>query len=209
MEYVPPIGGAEDAPFVNASPETGIPGSTVPAEALEHPMREIVHCIAAAGLTPDGEDLTQLEQAIAAMIAASVPTAAALPVGAEMTWQSATLPDPAVYGVWLEQDGSTFDAGLYPELSAHLGGSVLPNMRGEFARGWDHGRGVDPGRVMGSSQADDLRSHTHTYRVAAASGAYAMGNVSGSYGIEPSTGATGGSETRPRNIAKMYLIKAA
>lgn len=39
---------------------------------------------------------------------------------------------------------------------------VVPDMRGEFARGWDDGRGVDPGRSFGSSQGHALLTHNHT-----------------------------------------------
>lgn len=69
MEYVPPIGGAADAPYVNANPALGVDGSPVPAAAIEHTMREIVAVIEGAGLTPDGENLAQLLAAINALIA--------------------------------------------------------------------------------------------------------------------------------------------
>lgn len=37
----------------------------------------------------------------------------------------------------------------------------VPDLRGEFVRGWDAGRGIDAGRVLGSFAADEVRSHTH------------------------------------------------
>lgn len=67
MEYVPPKAGAPNAPYVNAAPEQGIAGSIPMAAAIEHPMREIVNAIAAAGLTPDGANLAQLVAAIDAL----------------------------------------------------------------------------------------------------------------------------------------------
>lgn len=78
MEYVPPINGNladPDRPYINANPGASVEGSIPPAESIEHPMREIVHVIEEAGLTPDGGDLEQLYQAIQALIAAAVPTA--------------------------------------------------------------------------------------------------------------------------------------
>ena len=39
---------------------------------------------------------------------------------------------------------------------------TLPDLRGQFIRGADAGRGVDPGRVAGSTQAGQLQSHAHT-----------------------------------------------
>lgn len=74
MDYNPPYGSVDpDAPFNNEVPEEGIEGSIVPAAAIEHPQREILAVIDAAGLERSGEDLTQLAQAIAAMIASGVP----------------------------------------------------------------------------------------------------------------------------------------
>lgn len=76
MDYVAPIGGDPGDPYVDANPGTGQEGSPVSAAAIEHPMREIVAAIEAAGLTPDGEDLTQLTQAIEALIVAGLPSIA-------------------------------------------------------------------------------------------------------------------------------------
>lgn len=64
MLYNPPIGGASNDPYVDANPAGGVQGSPVPAAAIEHPMREIINVITAAGLTPNAADLTQLKQAI-------------------------------------------------------------------------------------------------------------------------------------------------
>lgn len=68
MKYVEPLNSASyperEGSYVNANPATGVKGSTVPGEALEHPQREILNVIEAAGLTPNGADLTQLLQAI-------------------------------------------------------------------------------------------------------------------------------------------------
>lgn len=65
MEYVEPFGvTTPNAPYVGRNTPGATSGSKVPPEAIEHPMREIVAAIVAAGLTPDGEDLTQLAQAI-------------------------------------------------------------------------------------------------------------------------------------------------
>lgn len=70
MEYVPPIGGAPNDPYIDANPSLGVEGSAVPAASIEHVMREVVKVIEEAGLVPDAEDLTQLSQAIVALIAA-------------------------------------------------------------------------------------------------------------------------------------------
>lgn len=151
-----------------------------------------------------------------------------VPVGAEMMWQKETLPDVNSYGVWLEQDGATFDEAVYPELYAHLGTNVLPDMRGEFARGWDHGRGIDSGRGFGSSQLDSFQGHWHllSYQGLNESGVSvslsdaADGTSTPPRNLQTNLSATDisadethgtpriASETRPRNIAKLFLIKA-
>ena len=122
---------------------------------------------------------------------------------------------------WLECDGSAISRTTYSSLFAIIGttfgvgdGSTtfnLPDLRGEFVRGWDNERGVDSDRVLGSSQEDELESHTHP--------AFGSGNIGSTYpyvyisnytdDLSPirTVGATGGAETRPRNIALMYIIK--
>lgn len=85
----------------------------------------------------------------------------------------------------------------------------LPDLRGEFIRGWVHNRSGITGessiRTFGSWQVDDFKSHTHfgasTYFVY-------TGGIGGNIGIGPAySGATGGDETRPRNIALLPCIK--
>lgn len=88
----------------------------------------------------------------------------------------------------------------------------LPDVRGLFPRYLDDGKGIDVDRIaallgLGSTQLDQLKSHTH-----------ALGGSMQFYG-QPSistvltaisssnTGATGGTETRPRNIALLGCIK--
>jgi microcystin-dependent protein len=115
---------------------------------------------------------------------------------------------------YLKANGALVSRTTYAALFAAIGttfgvgdGSTtfgLPDLRGEFIRGWDDGRGVDSGRVFGASQLDDLKSHSHSIQTfGGSSGTYA----SGSLGLNSSTGATGGSETRPRNIALLACIK--
>lgn len=87
----------------------------------------------------------------------------------------------------------------------------LPDLRGEFLRGWDDARGIDSGRVFGAWQADDFKSHRHQQTAGSqtlttgSSGRAAdgSGNVTtGNY-----TFYTGGTETRPRNVALLACIK--
>ncbi|MCK9344736.1 MAG: phage tail protein [Candidatus Pacebacteria bacterium] len=114
-------------------------------------------------------------------------------------------------------DGTAVSRTTYASLFAVIGttygagnGSTtfnLPDLRGEFIRGLDKGRGIDAGRALGSWQADLLKSHTHTAYVIAPGGGYGpYSNIMGPQTI--TTSATGGAETRPRNVAMNYVIKA-
>lgn len=72
MEYNAPFGSADpNAPFVDRNTAAGTSGSRVPARALEHPQREIMAVITAAGILGSSSDLTQLLQAIQHLISAA------------------------------------------------------------------------------------------------------------------------------------------
>jgi len=127
---------------------------------------------------------------------------------------------------WLECDGSLLNRTSYAALFAAIGtihgagDNVttfgIPDLRGEFVRGWDHGRGADPGRAFGSWQAKEIQHHAHTMSTIIRSTFDNTGGSSG-YGQDSPSG-TGPSvpinayqgaanETRPRNRALMYCIK--
>lgn len=137
---------------------------------------------------------------------------------------------------WLVCDGALVSRTTYSRLFAAIGtrfgggnGSTtfqLPDLRGEFIRGWDSGRGVDAGRVLGSSQSDQNKlhshgvndpGHAHTSRGAPGIGQGASGinSVQQAAGQQDTTVSTtgitvradGGSESRPRNIALLYCIR--
>ena len=66
-----------------------------------------------------------------------------IPVGFPLPWPQATPP-----GGWLKCNGATFDKVKYPKLATAYPSGVLPDLRGEFLRGWDDGRGVDVERAL-------------------------------------------------------------
>ncbi|EOT3441117.1 phage tail protein [Escherichia coli] len=72
----------------------------------------------------------------------------ALPVGAPVPWPSETPPTG-----WLKCNGAAFSAEEYPELAKAYPTNKLPDLRGEFIRGWDDSRGIDTGRSLLSGQA--------------------------------------------------------
>lgn len=138
---------------------------------------------------------------------------------------------------WLKCNGAAISRTAYAALFAAIGttfgagdGSTtfnLPDLRGEFVRGWDDGRGVDTGRGFGTAQVGAIQSHGHDFTYKYSSGAAssspatgdgALGAAASALGrntVTPTDHATlttavaltGGTETRPRNIALLYCIK--
>ena len=87
----------------------------------------------------------------------------------------------------------------------------VPDLRGEFIRGWDSGRGVDSGRSFGSFQQDEFKAHNHTYTEPSPPQNdlnIGVENASLSRNTGQTTSTEGGDETRPRNVALNYIIKA-
>jgi len=129
---------------------------------------------------------------------------------------------------YLKCNGAAVSRTAYADLFTSIGtvwgvgdGSTtfnLPDLRGEFLRGFDDGAGVDGGRVFGSFQLDQYQGHYHTTNAGtdyagstqydALSGSTSTNAVAGS-SISDGTNGTPrvGTETRPRNIAMSYWIK--
>ncbi|EIZ3533369.1 phage tail protein, partial [Escherichia coli] len=80
----------------------------------------------------------------------------ALPVGVPVPWPSATPPTG-----WLKCNGAAFSPEDYPKLAQAYPANKLPDLRGEFIRGWDDGRGLDAGRALLSLQDDSFEAHRH------------------------------------------------
>jgi microcystin-dependent protein len=131
---------------------------------------------------------------------------------------------------WLKANGAqvsrTTYASLFSAISTVFGAGdgsttfTLPDLRGEFIRGWDDGRSVDTGRTFGSAQSGEIQSHshqqqvqfsnyTHSHNSGSAQSASAMsGGAGGLTGYSAGgISASGGSETRPRNIALLACIR--
>lgn len=127
-------------------------------------------------------------------------------------WPTASAP-----AGWLKANGAAVSRTTYAALFAVIGttfgagdGSAtfnLPDLRGEFIRGWDDSRGVDSSRVFGSAQSDDLKSHKHDIPLLSANCAAGV-NINGVMNFSGrDSGLTGGAETRPRNVALLACIK--
>ena len=82
------------------------------------------------------------------------------PVGVPMPWPQ--VHPPAGY---FECNGSAFNKNQFPKLAAAYPSGKLPDLRGEFIRGWDNARGRDPYRVILSWQEDAIRNITGEFPV--------------------------------------------
>lgn len=145
----------------------------------------------------------------------------ALPVGVPVPWPSATPPTG-----WLKCNGAPFSAEEYPELAKVYPTNELPDLRGEFIRGWDDGRGVDTGRGILSAQGDAIRNITgwfgaHATVVAkppfvkfsapekAENVGVGGGSTQNAVKLDLSLSVPTASENRPRSIAFNYIVRAA
>ncbi|MEI3983844.1 phage tail protein [Escherichia coli] len=110
---------------------------------------------ALSGKQPLDETLTHLSgKDVAGLLAyLGLGEGSALPVGVPVPWSSATPPTG-----WLKCNGAPFSAEEYPELAKVYPTNELPDLRGEFIRGWDDGRGIDAGREILSAQGDAIRN---------------------------------------------------
>lgn len=138
------------------------------------------------------------------------------PVGAPIPWPQAT--PPAGY---LVCNGQSFNKASYPLLAKAYPSGVLDDLRAEFIRGLDAGRGIDVGRAVRSSQSDMYKSHKHMRNSEGFEESANVGADGGFMGNYPGNSsnsyirkyreveASGGNETRPRNIAFLYIVRAA
>uniref|UniRef100_UPI0021BD0501 phage tail protein n=1 Tax=Yersinia intermedia TaxID=631 RepID=UPI0021BD0501 len=166
-------------------------------------------------------NLSDLASPQTALTNLGVPSSSLVPIGVPLPYPLATPP-----AGFLKCNGSSFSTAAYPKLALVYPSGILPDLRGEFLRGWDDGRGVDGGRGLLTVESDEIRSHRHIklnidnfgVAYAMAAGNYSGQQTGGVYGHPTigydsgyagiGTGATGGSETRPRNIAFNYIVRA-
>jgi hypothetical protein len=188
------------------------------------------------------------------------PSSLSIPIGGIILWNNAVIPVG-----YLECDGSAVDSELHPDLANLM--TNIPDLRGAFVRGLDHGKGYDTDRTLNSYQADSYASHNHTIANSGDQSFAISGNTSiagshvhitgltdndgdtafgkiyetyrgldgdgaairpcaytsqegshshsfsatafgGNHNHGGATGNSGASETRPKNVALIYIIRA-
>ena len=179
-------------------------------------------------------DATEVLTSNGAGAAPTFQTVVNIPVGT-VIWYAGS-PAPTGY-LKCNGDAIANGSGTTQSITANFSalyaivGANLPDLRGEFIRGFDDGKGTDSGRTIRSTQAEAYKSHahdvtdpghTHTGDVEAArhsSGTMGSGdthalisNSSRSLSIDSADSdltvdAEGGTETRPRNVALLACIK--
>ena len=141
---------------------------------------------------------------------------ALLPAGAVQAFAMNSAP-----AGWLAADGSNVNRTTYASLFTAIGttygagdGSTtfaLPDLRGYFVRGSGTNSDATAAGTFGAKQADDIKSHTHTVvddAVQTTSTPGGVVNITFPNGTQTrTTSSTGGTETRPKNIAMLYCIK--
>ncbi|HCD3495713.1 phage tail protein [Escherichia coli] len=191
---------------------------------------------ALAGKQPLDNTLTNLSgKDVAGLLAyLGLGEGSALPVGVPVPWPSATPPTG-----WLKCNGAAFSAVEYPKLAKAYPTNKLPDLRGEFIRGWDDGRGVDNGRSLLTVQGYATEDHAHGLPsrstivtdatinfyfdeswVNSGTDIIKRGNTNDAGLPAPDYGTfktykqsvaglgAAASETRPRNIAFNYIVRA-
>ena len=227
----------QDKQFHDGNGTTDL-GTILPAWWLNQVQDELLAVVQAAQIAPNKATTNQLLAAIKA-IAGDFVTARGndfCPSGMIMIFSGDTAP-----AGWLKANGAAVSRTVYANLFAAIGTRYgagdgystfnLPDLRGEFARFWDDGRGVDAGRVLGTLQLDAIQRHNHYLGTSSGEnlnnglpgvddkywqmngGNYAP--ATGHIAITHDTGTdaygrVGGrfaGETRPRNIALLACIK--
>ncbi|HFI5774507.1 phage tail protein [Escherichia coli] len=183
---------------------------------------------ALAGKQPLDATLTNLSgKSVSALLQyLGLGEGSALPVGVPVPWPSATPPTG-----WLKCNGAVFSSEKYPNLAKAYPTLKLPDLRGEFIRGWDDGRGIDSGRNLLSAQNDAIQNivgsfgRTQLFRDVLSSGPFSQhgqvlstglkeAEIIEGYGaynwtFDASRSVRTASETRSRNIAFNYIVRAA
>lgn len=221
--------------LINSNPPGTGNGSPAIAEWANDPLQGMYAALDHFGLVPtdlqeqkDNSDFVRLLNAV-------LPVGSIFPVA--MTTDPATLNIRA-----LPCDGSAVSEITYAELFAAIGNVWdtggepvdtfrVPELRGEFLRGWDNGRGVDPARVFAAAQAEAFKQHRHKlfspaigddnirgFGVVALPKGVALGGVASNVNVavlaydvdqwgNQLVEDSGGTETHPRNQTVRYLIR--
>lgn len=222
--------------FTEGSPTGGVPATTVAASWLNDLQENVCEVIEAADIELEKGESDQLLLAIQQLV--SDGTSAAVPAGSVIPFAYSSAPSG-----WLKANGAAVSRTTYAALFAAVGTTFgagngtttfnLPDLRGEFVRGWDDGRGIDTGRAIATSQKGSLQTLDSTITTVSITGLHNSSitpesDAKLSFGldeVEPAdyvgaqyagtSGTAGNIATepnnfgvmRPRNVSLLYCIK--
>lgn len=216
-----------DEPLWFTEGGNGVAPSYPGADWFNIVQAELLNVIKAGALGANKTDLNQLAIAIQSMIDktnASNLTLKKILIGIPFPYPLSAVPSGC-----LAFNGQAFNKTTYPILAQKYPSGVLPDLRGEFIRGLDNGRGVDAGRVVLSAQSDAIRNITGDIGFYS-NGAFTylskvfygerknniLGSTSTNTGeyysfatFDASRVVPTANENRPRNVAFQYICLAA
>ncbi|EFC1676150.1 integrase [Escherichia coli] len=235
--------GAGKNGFTRGNPQTGTPATDLDDDYFDMLQEELCSVVEASGASLEKGRHDQLLTALRALLLSrknpfgdiksdgTVKTAlenlglgegSALPVGVPVPWPLETPPTG-----WLKCNGAAFSSEKYQNLAKAYPTLKLPDLRGEFIRGWDDGRGIDTNRSLLSSQGDAIRNiigalvdvRFNTYPsdsgvfTTSVIGDASSDSIKGGYAkrvtFDASRVVPTANENRPRNIAFNYIVRAA
>ncbi|MCG9078930.1 phage tail protein [Laribacter hongkongensis] len=241
----PDLFGAGKHGFRDGDPQQAIGATRLNAAFFNAVQEELARICEAANVTLDAGNHEQVLTALRGLFLGKTAEAAdSARLGGQLPGYYAAVLDAVPPGFvgsfamagaptgWLKANGAAVSRAAYSRLFAVIGttfgagdGSTtfsLPDLRGEFVRGWDDKRGVDNSRVFGSAQADALQGHGHELLYPY------TGAIGGDLGTSVQTAVTAqvlrnraaaitdlsgfgaaraSSETRGRNVALLACIK--
>lgn len=207
--------GTDDGQFHGGNQLTGAKGTVVTPDwlndmqdALRNIQNELIGVLTSEGIVADGTKTNQLLAALKSLISNN----ASAMIGVPIPYPLASLP-----AKHLSMNGASFNTTTYPKLALVYPSGVLPDLRGEFLRGWDNGRGIDSGRTLLSLQAalaGTVTALSSTLSAAISSEGTAIldqisfngvlfndDNTSKTFTVTPG-------DTRPRNVSFNFICRA-
>lgn len=205
---------------------SGFQAGTASSAQINTVLRQASTVAAAVAKFIEGQGYDALDNGDHMALAVALRSAvsgSSTPSGAVAPFATASAPNG-----WLKCNGAAVSRTTYAALFAAIGTAFgagngtttfnLPDLRGEFVRGWDDGRGVDSGRSLGAQQPGTHGVNGTFWGLSRNAGPAVGGDFSVAQTVDAYVGGSAAAfqhqqvtitspETRPRNVALLYCIK--
>lgn len=232
--------GAGKNGFTRGNPQTGTPATDLDDDYFDMLQEELAGVVEATGVNLEKSKHNQLLTAMKVLllsrahpfadIKADGAVAEALsnlglgagapPIGIPFYWPLAAMPNTVMPEwsdmVFLKPNGISFSAVMYPKLALVWPSLFIPEMRAEFIRIFDDGRGINPLQKL--LDYADSRTLVHTHEMPTGRMAVAVDSTSSTWvavendvanpKISTKQQAGGAGESAPRSIAFYCLVRA-